>query len=113
MVAESVSALYSLERYHTQGRGFESGRYLFQFEKIELNTLELERACADERINSFAHAHKPRSSGIPIETDLLGGRFGVSVYAWTGLVKLLFRVVTCMNVMHGCRKAGALYYRHC
>ena len=29
VVAESVSALYSLERYHTQGRGFESGRYLF------------------------------------------------------------------------------------
>ena len=30
VVAESVRALYSLELYHAQGRGFESGRYLFR-----------------------------------------------------------------------------------
>ena len=66
MVAELVSALYSLEHYTIlKGRGFEPGHC--RSDKNELISEFYE-------IRNFRKLiHKPRLSGIPNEIDLLGG----------------------------------------
>ena len=84
LVRASISWRFSI---HAQGRGFESGRYLFQLKidlsdwsiLIELNTLGQERACAE--LVCSAHAHKPRLFGLEREVDVLGGR---RTYVWGG-----------------------------
>ena len=115
MVAELVSALYSLERYTIlKGRGFESGRYLFQLSLlvglsdwsndrllIELNTLEQERACANELVCACA------------QTSIFGIRARIwlprracshaSVYAWAGQADEVYSEYTRWTTHPGCK----------